>query len=116
LLISIITINLNDLKGLQKTFHSIQNQCYSDFEHLVIDGDSDDGSKEFIKANSHKISFSSSEPDRGVYDAMNKGISRSRGSYLLFLNSGDSFLNENSLQILLDSSNGEDLIYGDLIV
>jgi glycosyltransferase involved in cell wall biosynthesis len=114
--ISVITINLNDLKGLQQTFQSVIGQNYSNFEYLVIDGDSEDGSKEFIKANSDKISFSVSEPDRGVYDAMNKGISKSTGSYLLFLNSGDYFVNGNSLQVLLDNSNGEDLIYGDLII
>jgi len=114
--ISIITVNLNNLRGLKKTFSSVQAQNYLGFEHLLIDGDSEDGSKEFINANLDKISFSVSEPDRGVYDAMNKGISKSKGSYLLFLNSGDYFVNENSLQVLLDNSNGEDLVYGDLVV
>jgi len=115
-LVSIITINLNNAFGLELTIKSVISQVSDDYEYLIIDGGSQDDSLDIIKNYSTSNLFWLSEPDRGVYDAMNKGISKSRGSYLLFLNSGDSFLNENSLQILLDNSKGEDLIYGDLIV
>jgi glycosyltransferase involved in cell wall biosynthesis len=115
-LVSIITINLNNAVGLELTIKSVISQVLDDYEYLIIDGGSQDDSLDIIKNYSTSNLFWLSEPDRGVYDAMNKGISKSRGSYLLFLNSGDSFLNENSLQILVDNSNGEDLIYGDLIV
>jgi glycosyltransferase involved in cell wall biosynthesis len=101
---------------LELTIKSVISQVLDDYEYLIIDGGSQDDSLDIIKNYSTSNLFWLSEPDRGVYDAMNKGISKSRGSYLLFLNSGDSFLNENSLQILVDNSNGEDLIYGDLIV
>ncbi len=101
---------------MELTIKSVISQVSDDYEYLIIDGGSQDDSLDIIKNYSTSNLFWLSEPDRGVYDAMNKGISKSRGSYLLFLNSGDSFLNENSLQILLDNSKGEDLIYGDLIV
>lgn len=115
-LISIITVNLNNSVGLELTIKSVISQVSDDYEYLIIDGGSKDDSLEIIKNYSTSNLFWLSEPDRGVYDAMNKGISKSSGYYLLFLNSGDSFLNENSLQVLLDNSNGEDLIYGDLII
>jgi glycosyltransferase involved in cell wall biosynthesis len=101
---------------LELTLKSIISQASVDYEHLIIDGGSQDDSLEIIKNYSTSNLFWLSEPDRGVYDAMNKGISKSTGSYLLFLNSGDYFVNENSLQVLLDNSNGEDLVYGDLVV
>ena len=101
---------------MELTIKSVISQVSDDYEYLIIDGGSKDDSLEIIKNYSTSNLFWLSEPDRGVYDAMNKGISKSSGYYLLFLNSGDSFLNENSLQVLLDNSNGEDLIYGDLII
>jgi glycosyltransferase involved in cell wall biosynthesis len=115
-LISIITINLNNSVGLELTIKSVISQASVDYEHLIIDGGSHDDSLEIIKNYSTSNLFWLSELDRGVYDAMNKGISKSTGSYLLFLNSGDYFVNGNSLQVLLDNSSGEDLIYGDLII
>jgi len=94
--ISIITINYNDLKGLQKTFNSVVNQSNKEFEYVVIDGGSSDGGKEFLEQNSDKLAYWISEKDSGVYNAMNKGIKAAKGEYLLFLNSGD-FLVDNTI-------------------
>ena len=94
--ISIITINKNNIEGLEKTINSVINQTYSDFEFIIIDGASTDRSVDLIKENNAKINFWISEPDSGIYNAMNKGILKSNGEYLLFLNSGD-FLNDDSV-------------------
>lgn len=87
--LSIITINYNNLRGLQKTVESVVNQTWLEFEYFIIDGGSTDGSAEYIQSQSDKIDYWVSEPDKGIYNAMNKGILKSTGEYLLFLNSGD---------------------------
>lgn len=114
--ISIITISFNNKQGLEKTIESVVNQNYKDFEYIVIDGGSTDGSKELIEKNDDKISYWISEPDKGIYNAMNKGIKASKGEYLLFLNSGDKFYSENSLMLGSQYLGEEDIIYGDLEV
>lgn len=95
LLISIITINFNNLVGLKKTMTSVFGQTFKDFEYIVIDGGSTDGSAAYIESQSQHIDYWVSEPDSGIYNAMNKGIKFAKGEYLLFLNSGDVlFCNE----------------------
>jgi glycosyltransferase involved in cell wall biosynthesis len=96
--VSIITINLNNLNGLKKTFQSVLGQSKKAFEYIIIDGYSDDGSKEFIFKNADKLKFWISEPDSGIYNAMNKGIKASSGDYLIFLNSGDYFISQHVLE------------------
>jgi len=100
--LSIITINYNNLLGLQKTVFSVVNQTYKDFEYIVIDGGSLDGSEEFLKNQNSNIDYWISEPDKGVYNAMNKGIKKAKGEYLLFLNSGDHF---SGLDVLKENYN-----------
>ena len=85
--ISIITINYNNLNGLKNTIKSVLDQSFFDFEFIVIDGGSTDGSKGYIELNSAKINYWVSESDRGVYHAMNKGLSKVTGEFCLFLNS-----------------------------
>ncbi len=87
--ITIITINLNNQSGLKTTLESVVDQSDTDFELIVIDGASRDGSKALLDQYSTIITHSVSEPDTGIYHAMNKGIKRASGEYLLFLNSGD---------------------------
>ena len=82
--LSIITINLNNAKGLQETIESVVYQTFTDFEYIVIDGGSNDGSVDIIKQYSDKITYWVSEPDTGIYNAMNKGILQSRAEYCLF--------------------------------
>jgi len=98
--LSIITINLNNAKGLLKTIKSVISQVFIDFEYIIVDGGSNDESIDIIKQHSNKIALWISEPDRGIYNAMNKGVRLSCGNMLLFLNSGDVFAGINSLNFL----------------
>lgn len=88
-LLSIITINFNDYNGLKKTIESVVNQDSKNFEYLVIDGGSIDQSASLLNEYKEQITYSVSEPDCGIYNAMNKGIHHAKGKYVLFLNSGD---------------------------
>lgn len=113
--LSIITVNLNNKNGLQKTIDSVISQTFKDFEWIVIDGGSSDGSKELIEKYSDYISYWVSEPDRGIYNAMNKGIRIAHGEYLQFLNSGDSLYSHDALSIFQNNSLTEDIILGNII-
>lgn len=99
--ISIITINYNNLDGLKKTIQSVVGQSYKDFEYIVIDGGSTDGSASYIQQHVSSINYNVSEKDTGIYNAMNKGIKVATGEYLLFLNSGDSFASAQVLEKVL---------------
>ncbi len=110
-LISIITINYNDVEGLKRTIKSVQSQVYSNFEHIVIDGGSTDGSKALIEANKDSFSYWISEPDTGIYYAMNKGIKVAKGEYLFFLNSGDDFIDSKALNRVEMHLNTFDIVY-----
>lgn len=114
--LNIITINLNNARGLKNTLASIIAQDFVDYELLVIDGGSNDGSLEIIKANARNIFYWISEEDKGVYHAMNKGIEKATGDYLLFLNSGDILCHSSILQKVFEEKRNEDIIYGDLVV
>lgn len=112
--ISIITINYNNLEGLEKTIQSVTSQTFKDFEYVVIDGGSNDGSSAVIQKNKAAIHYSISEPDTGIYNAMNKGIKASTGAYLLFLNSGDVLNGNTALADFVSHKDfGGDIIYGD---
>ena len=116
--LSIITINYNQAGGLKKTLDSLREQSFNDFELLLIDGGSDDGSVELVKKNKDMITYWISEKDNGIYDAQNKGILKAKGKYLLFLNSGDTLVNKLVLQDFNTFCNGNNfqLIYGDTLV
>lgn len=100
--LSIITINYNDGNGLEKTIQSVISQTNSDYEFMVIDGGSADNSLDIIKKYADKINYWVSEKDKGIYDAQNKGIAKANGDYILFLNSGDCFYNENVISKFYD--------------
>lgn len=112
--LSVITINYNNADGLEKTIKSIINQHFFDFEYLIIDGGSTDGSVDIINRYSERINYWISEPDTGVYNAMNKGIRQAKGEYLLFINSGDTLYNSKVLNDVFSYSFDSDLVYGDL--
>lgn len=114
--LSIITINLNNARGLRKTIESVLNQSFTDFEYIIIDGGSSDTSVEIIKEYQEKITYWISEPDAGIYNAMNKGIDKAKGEYCLFLNSGDElYSNEIIKEVFrLEKISGYDIIYGNL--
>lgn len=113
--LSIITINYNNLEGLKRTYESVVSQTCQDFEWIIIDGGSTDGSKEFIEEHHDKFAYWCSEPDKGIYNAMNKGIAKAKGEYLNFMNSGDSFYDEYTISNVLSQSLTADLVYGDWI-
>ena len=92
--ISVITISYNCKLDLVKTVNSVISQKYENIEYIIIDGNSKDGSVEYLEKNSDVISFWLSEPDDGIYDAMNKGLSFINGDYHLFLNAGDIFVGD----------------------
>ncbi|MGZ9098055.1 MAG: glycosyltransferase family 2 protein [Micavibrio sp.] len=109
---SIITITRNNLIGLQVTADSLHVQTCRDFEWIVIDGDSSDGTKNYLRT---LPAQTISEPDTGIYEAMNKGIDRANGDYLLFLNAGDTLAQPDTLAKIADQSAGQDFIFGDAL-
>lgn len=113
-LISIITINYNNKEGIERTIKSITSQTFQEFEYIIIDGGSTDGSREIIEKYSDKISYWISEPDKGIYNAMNKGIVKATGEYLLFINSGDELFENNTIEKSLSNLHTEDIISGNL--
>lgn len=112
--LSIITINFNNRSGLKKTIESVVAQTFKDYEWIVIDGGSTDGSRELIEQYANHFSYWISEPDRGVYNAMNKGIKVAKGDYLQFLNSGDWLFDETALERCFSHPFTSDIVYGDL--
>ena len=111
--LSIITINYNNRAGLENTIDSIISQTWHDFEWIVIDGGSIDGSKELIEQYQEHFAYWCSEPDRGIYHAMNKGISHASGVYSLYMNSGDVFFEKETLAKVFIKERNADLLYGD---
>lgn len=100
--ISIITINWNNAKGLERTIESVVNQTYKNIEYIVIDGNSNDGSVDVIKKYADKLTYWISEPDKGIYNAMNKGALQASGDYSLFLNSGDKLITPQALETIVN--------------
>lgn len=119
--LSIITINYNNVAGLKKTLDSVAEQTYKDFEHIIIDGASTDGSVDEIIAysqspiaNRHKVTWLS-EPDIGIYNAMNKGVRMAKGEYTLMLNSGDYLVDDHMIENIIPLLDGTDIIQGNVI-
>jgi len=114
--LSIITINYNNIDGLKKTMGSVFTQTCNDFEYIIIDGASTDGSAEYIKENAEKLTYWVSEEDTGIYNAMNKGVRAAKGEYVLMLNSGDYFVNHTVINSVLPRLYGEDIIQGNILI
>jgi glycosyltransferase involved in cell wall biosynthesis len=116
-LVSIVTVNLNDRAGLARTLASIGRQTFTDREVVVVDGGSTDGSVEVIRENAAVVSDWVSEKDAGIFDAMNKGIRRARGTYCVFLNGGDSFASDDALERFFAAAEPvEDILYSDAVI
>ena len=110
--LSIITVNYNNRGGLRKTIDSVICQTWCDFEWIVIDGGSTDGSKTLIEEYQDHFAYWCSEPDRGIYNAMNKGIAKARGEYLQFLNSGDVLYSPACLEEVFKLDIQSDIVEG----
>lgn len=112
--LSIITINFNNKEGLQKTISSVTPQTFRDYEWIIIDGGSTDGSQVLIEQISNHLAYWVCEPDKGIYNAMNKGIRMAKGEWLLFLNSGDWLCENTTLEkVFAQESSTADVMYGD---
>ena len=112
---SVITVTYNDLSGLTATRNSVCCQAYSSLEWVVIDGGSSDGSVSFLQQCDEQNLTWVSEPDQGIYDAMNKGIKKSKGEYLVFLNAGDVFPGPDTLSAVseaLSQNSKPDVLFG----
>ena len=113
--LSIITVNLNNHDGLKRTIDSVISQTFTDYEWIVIDGGSTDGSRELIEQYQDYFSYWCSESDKGIYNAMNKGIAHSNGKWLQFLNSGDWLYENNTLEKVFNRKWECDIVYGNMI-
>jgi glycosyltransferase involved in cell wall biosynthesis len=102
--LTIITINLNNAIGLAETINSVIGQTFNDHEYIIIDGGSTDDSNEVINKYKDKFAYWISEKDKGIYNAMNKGILKAKGDYLLFLNSGDTLIDGTVLSKVFSNS------------
>ena len=110
--LSIITINYNNKDGLEKTIKSVICQSFKDYEYIIIDGGSTDGSVEVIEKYKANINYWVSEKDNGIYHAMNKGVKVANGDYCLFMNSSDTIYKNTTLQEAFGLDFKEDIIYG----
>lgn len=114
--ISIITVNFNNQAGLLATIKSVSAQTSKNFEYIIVDGGSGDADQKILNENKADIDILISEPDSGIYNAMNKGIKIAKGEYLLFLNSGDVLHNASVIERVSNAvSESIDLYYGDII-
>lgn len=114
--VSIITIVYNGVDTLAKTIQSIARQSYSHIEYIVVDGGSTDGTVDVIKDYGKVVTKWISEPDEGLYDAMNKGIDMATGDYLWFINSGDEIFDRDTLSELFEKNSLADVYYGDTVM
>lgn len=112
MLISIITVTYNNIKGLESTIKSVDSQTNKNFEFIVVDGASSDGSLELIKKYDHVITRWLSEPDSGIYNAMNKGVKMATGEYCLFMNSGDLLYSSTTMEELISQNLDADFVEG----
>lgn len=116
--ISVITVVFNDKAHIRQTMESFFSQTWEDKEYIVIDGGSTDGTADIINEYSNRLAFWCSEPDGGIYDAMNKGISHAKGEWINFLNSGDLYASPHALEQAIRKApapDEADVIYGDSI-
>ena len=115
MIVTIITVCRNHAQELERTIRSVESQTWQEKEYLVIDGASTDDTLDVIKAHEASITRWISEPDQGIYDAMNKGVRMAQGEWVIFMNAGDTFASDDTLQRVFGSPQNADVIYGDVI-
>ena len=116
-LITIVTITYNAASCIRPTMESVKNQTFQDFEHIIVDGASNDNTLLLARQNGTPGLRILSEPDKGLYDAMNKGLRLARGKYVVFLNAGDSFHTADTLSLYAKAAaTGPDIIYADTVI
>lgn len=114
--VSVVTVCRNALPLLRKTVESVVSQSFPDIEYVIIDGSSTDGTREYVKSLGDKVTVFISEPDNGIYDAMNKGIAHAHGEWVIFMNAGDTFYSEDTVERVFANKDysGYGVIYGDV--
>ncbi len=116
-LISIITVTYNAAKTIATTIDSITNQTYQNIEYIIVDGGSEDDTIDIIKKNKDKITQWISEPDKGIYDAMNKGLKMANGDWCIFMGGDDVFYNKQTIKdIVSHFTNKNNIYYGNVIM
>lgn len=118
-LFSIITVTYNAADTIEPTMKSVAEQTFNDYEHIIVDGMSTDSTLSMVKSLCTEHTVINSERDNGIYDAMNRGIDRSLGKYLIFLNAGDSFHNKKTLSVIaerIEQNNTPGIVYGQTIL
>lgn len=114
--VSVVTVCRNALDMLKCTMESVMEQTFGDMEYIVVDGASTDGTVEFLKKYDEKHVKWVSEPDKGIYDAMNKGVAMASGEMVIFMNAGDRFCGSETLQRMInDVSADAEVVYGDVV-
>lgn len=116
--ISVVTVVYNDVHHIEDTILSVVNQTYPNVEYIVIDGGSNDGTWKIVSKYKEKLAYSVSEPDKGIYDAMNKAIKVATGEWIIFMNCGDCFYSNDAVEKAFAnySDQGESLVYGDFYI
>jgi len=115
--ISIITVVFNDKDFIENTILSVTHQSYNNIEYIIVDGDSSDGTLDIISKYRDDIDILKSEPDGGLYDAMNKGLQMAGGEYVWFLNSGDRIYDDDTITRMVSDSDGHpDILYGGTMI
>lgn len=114
--ISVVTVCYNAVDTIEDTMLSVFSQNYDNIEYIIIDGGSIDGTLDIVKKYSDKVTYWRSEPDKGIYDAMNKGMQIANGYYLLFLNAGDYFYKKDILESISKEFDGKSIIYGNVMM
>lgn len=116
-LITIVTICYNSVELIEKTLNSVTKQCYANKEYVVIDGASRDGTKKIVEQYIDSIDFFVSEPDKGIYHAMNKAVEVAKGEWVIFMNAGDLFVNNEVVaKVSRALSDKDDVVYGDILI
>ena len=111
--LSVITVVYNDVKNIRRTMLSVLNQSFDSIEYILIDGKSTDGTWDIIQEYKDKLAYTISEPDQGIYDAMNKGLATATGEFVLFMNSGDEIYDTDTVKEVFDTSDSGDIYYGE---
>ena len=115
---SIITVVKNEISKIGLTIKSLKNQSFKDYEHIIFDGESTDGTSELLKKISNKKTLYFREKDKSVYDALNKSFKKAKGEYFIVLHSGDFFYSKHSLSILsrsIDKNKNYDFYYSNIL-
>jgi len=111
--LSVITIVYNNVRDIERTMLSVLEQTFPDIEYIVIDGQSTDGTLKILEKYRSKLAHLISEPDQGIYDAMNKGLALATGNYILFMNSGDEIYSKDTVTEVFDCAPSADMYYGE---